>query len=139
MTTLKLQFSGHIKKVYMRQAGTKTVAEVQLCKKVPGKDEQPDSFTWIKVTLWDPKDWQASKLVAGGYITGCGDFTLRSYEKSDKTKGVSAEVRCSSFDIDMPDDRVAVANGSQQQTLEPEPVAKPVVSHAIDGKDEPPF
>jgi hypothetical protein len=136
MTTLKLQFSGHIKKVQVRQAGTKTVAEVQLCKKVPGKNGEPDAFTWVKATIWEPKDWQQSKLLAGAYISGCGDFAMRSYTKTDGTKGVSAEVRCSSFDIDMPDERVPVASHSQEAVA---PVAVKPVSNVHSDPDIAPF
>jgi hypothetical protein len=134
---LKLQFSGQIKKAQVRQAGTKTVAEVQLCKKVSGKDGAEDSFTWIKVTIWDPKDWQIAKLVAGAYISGCGDFQLRSYVKSDQTKGVSAEIRCSSFDIDQPDDRASTERAEPAQVPKQE---VPVVRKPVSMEDGvPPF
>lgn len=139
MTTLKLHFSGHIKKSTTRQAGTKTVTELQLCKKLPGKDGQPDSFTWIKVTIWSPQDWQSPRLVAGGYISGYGDFVMRSYVKTDQTKGVSGEVRCSSFDIDMPDDRISSVPADSSPVLAVPEVSSVSSKMDVLSKDEPPF
>ena len=135
MTMLKLQFAGTIKKVETRNAAGKTIAAVQICKKVAGRDVEPGTFTWIRVTVWEPKDWQ--RMVVGGFISGCGDFTSRSYEKTDGTKGTALEVRCSSFDIELPDDR---AKGVPATVSEPKPVAPPptTIANSV-ATDEPPF
>lgn len=102
MTIMRLQFAGTIMKCEHRQAGSKPICEVSLCKKKKGKDGEEDTYTWVRITLWEPKDFQASKLVKGNFIAGSGDAELRGYEK-DGVKRQSLEVRCSSFDIEVTD------------------------------------
>ena len=100
MSLFKLQFAGEARKVQSRMAADKQVIEFQLCKKDKGRNGAEDAFTWARVTLWQPAQFQLDKIVDGIMVAGCGDFSLRSYEK-DGVKRQSAEVRCSSFDVEI--------------------------------------
>ena len=106
MTVLRLTFAGEIKKAEHKTAGGKALVEISLCRKNYAKQGDPETFTWIKVKLWEPADFLAQKLVKGAFIAGSGELTSRSYEK-DGVKGQSLEVRCSGFDVEMPRDGVA--------------------------------
>ena len=102
MTIMRLFFTGEIKKAEHRMAGDKPIVEVSLCKKFKEKDAD-DSFTWVRITLWQPAEFQVAKLVKGGFIAGSGEFKLRSYKDKDGNKAVSAEIRCTSFDVEVSD------------------------------------
>lgn len=97
---LKLQFAGLINKVEIKQAGSKPLAEISICKKNYAKEGEEPTFTWIRVALWEPKEFQLSKLVKGAFIAGIGDFSMRSFEHNG-VKKQSAEVRCGSFDVEI--------------------------------------
>lgn len=100
MTMLKILFAGEIKKAEHRMAGQDPICELQICKKNKTKEGDEPTFTWIRVTCWKPADFIVPRLVVGAFVTGCGDFSLRSYEK-DGVKRQSAEVRCGSFDVEV--------------------------------------
>ena len=103
MTIFRISFAGEIKKADHRTAGGKALVEFSLCKKNRTKQGEQESFTWIKVTLWEPADWMAAKLVKGAFVAGSGDMSTRSYEK-DGEKKTSIEVRCTGFDVELPRD-----------------------------------
>ena len=128
MPSFKLCFSGEIRKSEARVAGGKQLVELQICRKNYHKDGEEPTFTWIKVNVWEPKEWQLHGFATGKYVAGVGEFTLRSYEK-DGQKRQAAEVRCTSYDIDVP----KPGDGAGQA---PAPAAKPVPASA-DG--EPPW
>lgn len=100
---LRLSFAGQITKAETKQVGEKTLIEVSLCKKHKGRNGGEDTFTWIRVNVWEPADFQVPKLVKGAFIAGSGEFQLRSFEGKDGSKQVSAECRSSSFDIEVTD------------------------------------
>ncbi len=102
MTLFKLQFAGIAKKVEGRMAGDKQILEVSLCKKVSKAGVEPPVFTWIKVTVWQPQEWMLERIAKGVFVSGCGDFSSRSYDGKDG-KQTAMEVRCSSFDIEIAD------------------------------------
>lgn len=136
MSMLKLMFSGTIKKVEFRQAGDTPLVELSLCRKNYAKPGEDVHFTWIKATVFKPPEWMPAKLVKGAHVSGCGEFTLRSYVDKTGQKGVSAEVRCGSFDLDVAGDESGAATAAVPVKAEPRrPAATP---SAID-LDEPPF
>lgn len=142
---LRMSFAGLITKADVKQIGEKTLVEVSLCKKHKGRNGGEDTFTWLRVNIWEPADFQLPKLVKGSFIAGSGDFQLRSYEK-DGQKGASAECRCTSFDIEVSDTVTSETHKgtSAPQRVEPKanvqmtPV-KPVWKAAIDGDEKTPF
>jgi single-stranded DNA-binding protein len=99
MPNLRLQFSGEARKVERKTIGGKAAVQIQLCKKNYAKQGDEATFTWITIMVWEPKEFQDFR--EGGFVAGSGEFTLRSYEK-DGQKRQSAEVRCTSFDIETP-------------------------------------
>lgn len=132
----RISFAGQITKADVKQISEKTLVEVSLCKKHKGRNGGEDTFTWLRVNVWEPADFQLPKLVKGSFIAGSGDFQLRSYEK-DGQKGTSAECRCSSFDVEVSD-----GLPKEPQTDKPLPQRvtaprRPITSAIID--DEPPF
>lgn len=135
MTIFKLQFAGEIKKAEHKTAAGKQLVEVSLCKANRKKEGEQDTFTWIRVTIWEPADFQAPKLIKGSFIAGSGDMTHRSYMK-DGQKGHAIELSCRSFDIE-----VAAGNGDAP-TRTDRPAAKPTRPAApppAPFDEEPPF
>lgn len=137
MTTFRLAFSGEIKKAEHRNAGGKPLVEVSICKKNHTKQDEEPSFTWAKINLWQPAEFQTAKLVKGAFIAGTGELTLRSYVNKDGVKATAMEVRCTSFDVE-------VADGSANTTTTA-PAARPVKAPAkaaaadYDDNEAPPF
>jgi len=136
MSRFNMNFSGEIRKIEHKRAGEKNIAEIQICKKNYAPKETEATFTWLKITLWEPKEFQMDSLVQGSFVAGSGEFSLRSYNKSDGTRGTSCEVRCNSMDLD-------VSRPPAQAQAEAEPVkpamVKPRIPAATAGNDEPPF
>jgi single-stranded DNA-binding protein len=124
----KLLFSGEIKKADLKSINGKAMVELSICKKNKTKEGEEASFTWIKCAVWDCPEWLAPKLVKGTFVAGCGDFTLRSYPAKDGTKGVSADVRCSGYDITVADDG---KRGEAAQTYTPTTRSEPKVNVQI--------
>ena len=103
MTLISIHFSGNAKKVAVRAAGDKQVAEFSICRKnYSGKNATEETFTWINVSIYDPKPFVLEHLRDGVPVAGEGEAVLRSYPKKDGTKGVSLDVRCSDRGIDFP-------------------------------------
>lgn len=102
MTQFKLQFSGEIKKSREFNMGTKHAFELQLMKKNYAPQGAEPSWTWIKVMVVDPKDFQKDWFTEGKFIAGSGELSLKSYINKDVVKQQSIEIRCSSYDIDAP-------------------------------------
>ncbi len=139
MSLLRIIFAGSINKVEMREVGGKPIAEVQLCKKNRTKEGDPESYTWLKATIWSPPAFMIPKLVKGSFIAGSGNFTLRSYEK-DGVKRQSAECSCESFDVEVSDGQ------TREVQHEPTQRAAPKVNVNMGGSqsaaiagDQPPF
>lgn len=132
MPSFKLCFSGEIRKVEYKQAGQKSICEVQLCRKNYTKEGEEPTFTWIKATIWEPKDWQTAGLNVGCYIAGIGEFSMRSFTDKDGNKRQAAEVRVNAMDLDVPKPAAAA-------TPAPAPSPKPRLPAGGGGVDEPPF
>ncbi len=115
MSVFRLSFSGKITKAEARRAGDKNILEVSLCKKNYAKQGEEAHFTWIRATIWDPPEWITSKAIKGAFISGSGEFSMRSYEK-DGVKHTNAEVRCGSYDCE-------IAGDDREQVQTPAPVA----------------
>lgn len=99
MTILRLNYAGRIIKAEHKEAAGKSICEVSICKKVPAKGQDPERFDWVRITIWQPPEWAAPRLVKGNYISGSGDLTMRPYDK-DGVKKYSLEVRCGSYDFE---------------------------------------
>ena len=93
MTTFRLNFAGFVTKAEHRNAGSKPIIELSICKKNKVKEGEPEAYTWIKVTCWDVPQFMADKLVKGAFVAGSGDMKLRSYMNKDGAKAVSCEVQ----------------------------------------------
>lgn len=102
MTRFKLQFSGEIKKSREFNMGAKPAFELQLMKKNYTPQGAEPSWTWIKVMVVDPKDFQEDWFTEGKFIAGSGELSLKSYINKELVKQQSIEIRCSSYDIDAP-------------------------------------
>ena len=84
----------------------------------------------------NPKDFQAAKMVKDAFASGCGDFKLRSYEHNGEKK-TNAEVRCSSYDIEVSDGG-APSVSTPAPAPAPRPAPRPAPAPAP-ADDEPPF
>lgn len=102
MTILKAQFAGEIKKADHKEVGGKKLVELSICKKNRTRQGEPDSFTWLKVALWEPADFQIPKLVKGAFVAGSGDMQARTFDGKEG-KQSSLECRCTSFDLEVSD------------------------------------
>ena len=134
MTILRMQFAGEIKKAEHKKAGDKPIVEISLCKKFKEKAAE-DSFTWVRITLWQPAEFQVAKLVKGGFIAGSGEFKMRSYKDKEGAKAVNAEIRCTSFDVEVSDGQPRAETHAASST----PVSRPAPRTATVDSDEPPF
>ena len=101
MTTLRITFAGYIAKAEHKQAGDKALVEVSIKKTHKGRNGNPDDYTWLRVNIWQPADFQVPLLVKGAFIAGSGDVQLRSYVAKDGSKGHSLECRSTSFDVEV--------------------------------------
>ena len=133
MSILKLMFAGEIKKAEHRTAGGKPVVDVSVCKKNRAKDKE--EFTWVRVTIWEPADFQTPKLVKGAFISGVCDIELRAFQNKEGAKDRSLEGSCRSFDVEV---AAAGVDAHRQQRQ-----AGPIVPKKADAKPsddtEPPF
>ena len=136
MTIMRLQFAGFIQKAEHKTAGAKSLVEMSICRKNYAKDGEEATFTWCKIVLWEPPSWMAPRLVKGAFIAGSGEMTLRSYAKSDGSKGVSCDVRCTSYDIECGTPRDAQTEPTPGMGQGRAPVSQPAA--AIDDS-APPF
>lgn len=136
MTIFRLHFAGQIKKAEHRSAGGKQVAELSLCRKNRSRQGEPESFTWVRVTVWEPADFQVPGLVRGAFVAGSGEMTARSYAGKDG-KATAIEVACRSFDIAVcrPDDEAPSERAEAPKApARPTPVKEPAPFDS-----EPPF
>lgn len=132
MATMRLSFSGEVRKPQTKEIGGKPAIEFQIMRKNYVSAGSEPTFTWIRCTLFSPQPWQIDQCQEGKFICGSGEFTLRSYVNKDGQKVQSAECRVQSFDIDGPrtDERPA-ASAPSPTPRRPAPVA--------DDLDSPPF
>lgn len=100
MPILRVQFSGEARKVEHKTIGGKSAVEIQLCKKNYAKQGDEPTFTWLRVTVWEPKEFQ--QFHEGGFVSGSGELSMRSFMNKDGVKQQSLECRCTSFDIETP-------------------------------------
>ena len=138
MTILRLTFAGQIKKAEWKNAAGKSICELSVCKKNKAKEGEEPTFTWVRVTLWEPADFQTPKLATGNFLAGSGEMTMRSYIDKTGAKGVSCEVSCRSFDVEV------AAAGEQAPPVATDPAAaqpkRPAApAPAASPDDEPPF
>ena len=136
MTILRLSFAGQIKKADHKTAAGKPLVEVSICKKNRTKQDEKDAFTWVRIALWEPAEFQVGKLVKGAFIAGTGELTLRGYKDNDGAKAVSMEVSCRSFDVE-------VLSSEATQPTRPEPSSekssRQTTASTDDSSSEPPF
>jgi single-stranded DNA-binding protein len=134
MSILRLIFAGQVKRAEAKQAGAKQVLELSICKTHKAKTGEIDpTYTWARITVWEPQPWQIERAVVSSMVAGIGDAQLRSYTKKDGTSDRSLEVRCTSFDLEVQGDGQA----AQAPARQPDPGL--YVPPKTDAADEPPF
>ena len=133
---LRLQFSGEIRKPLVKTIGQDQAIEFQVMKKNYAKQGEEATFTWVRVTLFKPAQFQFDQLQEGNFIAGSGEFTLRSFVNSSGVKLTSAEVRCTSFDVDCP--RTEHTRALAQDKPAPSP-SRPAPATPEDDTNSPPF
>jgi single-stranded DNA-binding protein len=135
MTLLKLTFAGKAMKVEHKMAGDKPIIEVSLCRKQKGRGNEPETFCWIRVTIWNAPEFM-KRIQKGTFISGCGDFSSRSYEGNDG-KATALEVRCSGFDVEIDGGEPATDQSARPTQAAP---VKPAMGGGASGDvDGPPF
>ena len=101
MTIARITFAGQIKKSEPKNVGGKPLIEVSICKKQKGRNGAEDTFLWLRISCWEPAEFQVSKLVKGAFIAGSGDLSTRAWTDKDGKNQVSLELRCGSFDFEV--------------------------------------
>jgi single-stranded DNA-binding protein len=104
MSMLRLIFAGQVKRAEAKQAGAKPVLELSICRQHKAKTGEEPTYTWARITVWEPQPWQIERAVVGSMVAGCGDVQLRGYVKKDGTHDRSLDVRCTSFDLEVQGD-----------------------------------
>jgi hypothetical protein len=130
MPIMRMQFSGEARKVAHKTIGGKSAVEIQLCKKNYAPAGQEATFTWLTITVWEPKEFQ--HFHDGGFVSGSGEFSVRSYTDKDGNKKQSNEVRCTSFDIETP-------RHVEATQMKDAPTRVPAKSNPADDTNSPPF
>jgi hypothetical protein len=138
MSNFRLSFSGEIKKSREFMMGAKPAVEIQLMKKNYTAQGAEPTWTWIRVLVVDPKDFQKDWFAEGKFVAGSGEMSLKSYINKELVKQQTVEIRCSSFDIDAP------YSGASQQSESAPVAAKPVQKRHVpapanDEDSNPPF
>jgi single-stranded DNA-binding protein len=103
MTILRMFFAGEIKRADVRAVGDKSVLEFSLCRKnFAKKDASPDdvTFTWVNVSVWDPKEFVVENARKGVFVAGSGDCELTSYIDKEGEKKPKLSIRTTGFDIE---------------------------------------
>jgi hypothetical protein len=137
---LRLSFGEFVRKCEHKTIGNDPAIAIQCCRKNYTKDGAEPTFTWINITIFKAPPWMSEKARAGAFIYGSGEFTLRSYEK-DGQKRQSADIRCSSFEVDFVD---AKDKGDAATVAAPVHARAPVAAGSrtpasAGNDDEPPF
>ncbi len=135
MPNLRLQFSGEARKVEHKTIGGKSAVQIQICKKNYAKQGDEPTFSWVTIMVWEPKEFQ--KFYEGGFVAGSGEFSMRSYVDKDGNKKQSAEVRCTSFDVETPRPTEGIVNADRPIPSNPAP-RRPAPAPA-DDTSSPPF
>lgn len=140
MARFTASFSGHIRTVKAKTVGKEPAIEVSLCRKNRSKDGEEPKFTWLNVLVYKPAPWQIDQLKEGKFISGSGEFTMRSYEDKNGAHRQAGEVWCSSFDIDgpKPEEAGAMTAPAPRRDAGPAPTPAQTSASAALG-DEPPF
>lgn len=103
MSQFTMVYSGDVRKPQVKDIGGKKAVEFQLMRKNYAKDQAAEAtFSWVRVTVFDVKDWQVEQCQEGRFVSGHGEFTMRSFTDKDGNKRQSAEVRSTSFQLDAP-------------------------------------
>ena len=133
---MRLTFSGEVRKPVVREHEGKSILSFQMMKKNYNKDKSADvAYTWLNITVFDVKPFQLQQFTERAFVTGGGEFTMRSYVDKDGAKRQSVDVRCSSMDVD-----AAYVEREQGQEAPSKTTHHNVVSHSTaTANDEPPF
>lgn len=135
MTMLRALFAGEVKKADHKEVGGKKLVELSICKKNRGAAGAEESFTWIRISVWEPAAWQIPLLARGCFVAGSGDMQLRGFEGKNG-KAYSLECRCTSFDLE-----ISAGTGSEPVSHEapPRTPRAPTSTSSPESDDEPPF
>ena len=135
----RLSFAGIITKVEVKAIGQNSLHEISLCKKNRKKEGEEDSYTWVRINLWDAADFQRDKLVKGAFIAGSGEFHLRSFVDKSGAKRQSAEVRCVSYDVEVGEVAQPKGEAHEPPKAPPRATAAQVVAQNPVDPEAPPF
>lgn len=137
MSRFHMTFSGEAKYVTVKDVGDKKVLEFQVAKKNYSKEKlskEDEQWTNLRVTFFGASQVDIDRVKDGVFVSGGGDFSVRSYVDKAGVKKHSNEVRVSAFGLD-----TAYVGRDQ---AEPAPVTraqKSVVPAKADDSDSPPF
>ena len=131
-----MTFSGEAKYVTVKDVGDKKVLEFQVAKKNYSKEKlskEDEQWTNLRVTFFGASQVDIDRVKDGVFVSGGGDFSVRSYVDKAGVKKHSNEVRVSAFGLDT----AYVGRGQ----AEPAPSSRAQRSVVPDGviDDEPPF
>ncbi len=139
MTIMRMVFAGQIKRADHKEVGGKKLVECSICRKQKGRNGAEDTFAWLRISVWEPPEFMMPRLVKDAFIAGSGEFSLRSYDDKDGKHKTSAEVRCSSFDVEVAGgDGVAQSAQTHAAPSQPPPMPR-VPTRPLVEDDEPPF
>lgn len=103
MSRLHLSFSGEAKYTAVKDVGDKKVLEFQIAKKNYSKErlsKEDEQWTNIRVTMFGASQIDIDRVKDGVFVSGSGEFSVRSYVDKNGVKKHSNEVRVSAFGLD---------------------------------------
>ena len=139
MSRMHLSFSGEAKYVAVKDVGDKKVLEFQVAKKNYSKErvsKEDEQWTNLRITLFGASQVDIDRVRDGVFVSGGGDFSVRSYVDKAGVKKHSNEVRVSAFGLD-----TAYVGRERDEALEQNPVRiqKSVVPARADDDGSTPF
>ena len=103
MSRMHLSFSGEAKYVAVKDVGDKKVLEFQVAKKNYSKEKlskEDEQWTNLRITFFGASQMDIDRVKDGVFVSGSGDFSVRSYVDKAGAKKYSNDVRVSSFGLD---------------------------------------
>ena len=136
MSRMHLSFSGEAKYVTVKDVGEKKVLEFQVAKRNYSKEKlskEDEQWTNLRVTFFGASQVDIDRVRDGVFVSGSGDFSVRSYVDKAGVKKHSNEVRVSAFGLD------TAYVGREQAEPAPVPRAQKSVVPAKVDDSEPPW
>ena len=98
-----MTFSGEAKYVTVKDVGDKKVLEFQVAKKNYSKEKlskEDEQWTNLRITFFGASQVDIERVKDGVFVSGGGDFSVRSYVDKAGVKKHSNDVRVSAFGLD---------------------------------------